>query len=622
MSKLVPIRGTENSQRRGDVVFIHGLNGDARTTWHPEGQPKDFWPDWIGADIANIGVWSIGYEVNSFGWAGSTMPLADRAVNALFLLDTDGIGTERPVVFITHSLGGLLVKEMLRKATDNSVPEGRQLAERTRGVIFLSTPHTGSDLASFVDFMKFLLPTESVKELKPNEPRLRELNTWYRNNVNKLGIKTQVYCERKPTTAGKGFFKRFGKVVVDANSADPGLEGVTATPLDEDHLSISCPKRESAQYRGISKFVQACFVTPENQPPVRPINLALEKPIELETPGGKMPLESPFYIKREPSESLSFQEVKKDAGLVRIRAPRQMGKTSLLARINDHAHQQGYSIVSLSFQELEEELFADLAKFLQTFCVLVGDALNIPAQKIRTYWAENDISPKRTCGNCFRDCILAAVPEVLVLGLDEIDVLFPHTAVAREFFQMLRAWNEKGKDDPNWAKLRLILVHSTELYAAIMDVNSSPFNIGLQVELKDFEEKEVAELAIRHKLPLEKNEVQKLMAMIGGRPYLVRLALWHLAQGELTLDQLLSNAPTDAGIYSEHLGRLLGILERYAPLKEAFIAVLRTEQPISLEQALSFKLNGLGLIIKDGNLVSLRYPQLYRPYFCNQFGLS
>jgi hypothetical protein len=334
-----------------------------------------------------------------------------------------------------------------------------------------------------------------------------------------------------------------------------------------------------------------------------------------------MPLESPFYIKREPFESGCFQEVKKGAGLIRIRAPRQMGKTSLLARINDHARQQGYTIVSLSFQELEEELFTNLAEFLQRFCILVGDGLNIPAQKIRTYWKENDIGPKKTCGNCFRDCIFTAVPEVLVLGLDEIDVLFSHAEVAKDFFQMLRAWNERGKDNKNWAKLRLILVHSTELYAAIMDANSSPFNIGLSVELEDFEEKEIVELVMRHRLVLKEDEVQGLMAMIGGRPYLVRLALWHLAKGGLSLDKLLSDAPTDAGIYSEHLGRLVGILEKYTPLKEAFIAVLLSEQPISLEQTLSFKLNGLGLITKDGNLVSLRYPRLYRSYFCNRFGL-
>lgn len=94
MSELIPILGTRAPDRRGDVVFIHGLNGDPRATWQPEEQPDRFWPNWLGEDIASIGVWSLGYSVSSFGWKGSTMPLADRAVNALVLLETNSIGTE------------------------------------------------------------------------------------------------------------------------------------------------------------------------------------------------------------------------------------------------------------------------------------------------------------------------------------------------------------------------------------------------------------------------------------------------------------------------------------------------------------------------------------------------
>jgi tetratricopeptide (TPR) repeat protein len=260
MSNLEKICGAENPNRRGDVVFVHGLDGDARDTWQPDGQTDQFWPDWIGEDLPDVGVWSVGYPANAFAWQGSTMPLADRAVNILVSLHTNDIGTNRPVVFITHSMGGLLVKEMLRKATDGSVPEGEGLALNTRGVVFLSTPHSGSDLANFVNFLKVLLPSDSVRELQPNEPRLRELNTWYRNNVGKLGIETQVYRESRPTKAGEGWLKkRFEAIVVDANSSDPGIPGVTAVPMDDDHITISRPKHTSDFYKRIKKFVVDCL---------------------------------------------------------------------------------------------------------------------------------------------------------------------------------------------------------------------------------------------------------------------------------------------------------------------------------------------------------------------------
>jgi TIR domain/Putative serine esterase (DUF676) len=260
MSELVPICGTSNPSRRGDVVFVHGLNGDARATWQPYGKPGRFWPSWLCEDMWDIGVWSVEYEANSFAWNGSTMALADRAINVLYLMDTRKVGKDKPVVFIAHSLGGLLVKEILRKATDNSVPEGNQLANHTRGVVFLSTPHSGSGLAKLVDFLKVLLPTESIRELKRDDPRLQELNTWYRNNIGSLKIETQVYCERKPTKAGHGLITgRLETIVVDANSSNPGIAGVTAVPMDDDHISISQPERHSELYLSIKMFVDNCL---------------------------------------------------------------------------------------------------------------------------------------------------------------------------------------------------------------------------------------------------------------------------------------------------------------------------------------------------------------------------
>jgi pimeloyl-ACP methyl ester carboxylesterase len=260
VSELIQVGGTRDTNRRGDVVFVHGLNGDAYATWQPDGQPERFWPNWLCEDLPGVGVWSVGYSVNSFGWSGSTMPLTDRATNTLVLLKTEGIGIKKPVIFITHSLGGLLVKEMLRRATDGSVSEAKILAEYVCGVVFLSTPHSGSNLANFVNYLKFLLPTISVRELTTQEPRLRELNTWYRNNAQQLGIETQVYCERRSTPSGKGWFSKFIRtIVVDAASADPGISGVTAVPIDDDHISISRPERESLLYKRIRQFVAECI---------------------------------------------------------------------------------------------------------------------------------------------------------------------------------------------------------------------------------------------------------------------------------------------------------------------------------------------------------------------------
>ncbi len=245
---LLKVGGAGQGPSGVDVIFVHGLDGDARSTWHKKDNPALFWPAWLAEDVPGVTVWSLGYEVSSSAWRGSSMPLSDRATNALATLETQGLG-DRPIVFVCHSLGGLLVKQMLRHALDFGVTPWRSIAERTTGIIFLSTPHSGSDISNWMKHIGALLRlTVSVDELKAHDPRLRELNTWFRNSRLAPSMRIQVYCEKLPVSAGI--------LVVNESSADPGLQGVVPIPVDEDHVSICKPEnREKLVYSRVKRFV-------------------------------------------------------------------------------------------------------------------------------------------------------------------------------------------------------------------------------------------------------------------------------------------------------------------------------------------------------------------------------
>jgi hypothetical protein len=253
---LTKISQCENSSRRGDIVFVHGLGGNALSTWHPDkrSDDRDSWLFWLGQDLPDVGIWSLGYEAEPFAWKGTAMPLADRATNTLAVLDADGVG-ERPLIFIAHSLGGLLVKQMLRHASDFGDSRWKQALGNTRGIIFLSTPHSGANLANWVKHIGGLLRTTvSVDELEAHHSRLRELNLWYRNNEYLSKIPMQVYCEKNKTK---------GILVVDETSADPGIKGVVPIPEDENHLSICCPRsRDSLLYKRTIRFIHECLTLP------------------------------------------------------------------------------------------------------------------------------------------------------------------------------------------------------------------------------------------------------------------------------------------------------------------------------------------------------------------------
>ena len=67
-TRLIPIFGTEKDSRIADIVFVHGLGGDPLSTWHAQGKKEKInsWMTWLGEDLKEVGVWSIGYEVEPF----------------------------------------------------------------------------------------------------------------------------------------------------------------------------------------------------------------------------------------------------------------------------------------------------------------------------------------------------------------------------------------------------------------------------------------------------------------------------------------------------------------------------------------------------------------------------
>lgn len=273
LNDLFPISGCDDLQRIGDVIFVHGLMGHYRDTWHPKGKVKgndnDFWPAWLGRDLPNVGIWSLGYEVEPFAWKGNTMPLVDRATNCLALLDTYDIG-DRPLIFITHSMGGLLVKQMLRHANDFGTPRWKAIVRQTKGIVFLSTPHSGADLANWIKYIGGLLRTTvSVDELKAHDSRLRELNLLYRNHEHLSQIPMEVYCEKYQTNQ---------ILVVNETSADPGIRGVIPIPMDENHVSICRPESNKKPiYSRVKRFIRDNLNTPLQPIQLQPKSNELEK---------------------------------------------------------------------------------------------------------------------------------------------------------------------------------------------------------------------------------------------------------------------------------------------------------------------------------------------------------
>lgn len=334
----------------------------------------------------------------------------------------------------------------------------------------------------------------------------------------------------------------------------------------------------------------------------------------LEFPDGPVPPNSAFYVRLLPGEQRYYQAIQRPGTLLRIKGAWRMGKSSLVNQLMASAQEQGYQTVSLNFQQLERSQLSDLNRLLRWFCTVLSTKLNLPAA-LDNYW--NEDMGLKSSATAYLEChVLKQIEQPLVLALDDVSELFPYREVSREFFTMLRTWYEYTKSNANWSKLRLILSQSSETYIKL-DTNQSPFNVGVRLELKGLTVAKVQDLLGRYPLNLSDAQLEQLMQLVGGHPYLIRLAFYHLARQDLTFDELLATAATHEGAFAHHLQHYLWVLQEQPELAEAIQQVLAAPEPVTLPQVLGFKLQSMGLVTLVQDTAQMGC-LLYQDYFMQQ----
>ncbi|WP_445245420.1 AAA-like domain-containing protein [Microcoleus sp. OTE_8_concoct_300] len=203
------------------------------------------------------------------------------------------------------------------------------------------------------------------------------------------------------------------------------------------------------------------------------------------------------------------------------------------------------------------------------------------------------------------------------LALDDIDRLFLYPNQAIDFCGVLRTSHEEAKKNREiWRKLRLVVIQSTKLYIPL-SANKSPFNLGL----RPFNSHQVQDWAKRQGQDWSGEDAQQLTGFVNGNPYLVRLAIYHIGRGDVTLDQVLQNSPISAGIYGDRLKRQLWNLQQQPELLAAFVGVVKSNTPVELDLVEVFKLESMGLVNLQANLATVSC-ELYRQYFGDRFSSS
>ncbi|XP_027940406.1 uncharacterized protein LOC114194412 isoform X3 [Vigna unguiculata] len=256
-----------------DIVFVHGLRGGPYKTWRiaeeksstashlvekvdeEAGKLGTFWPgEWLSSDFPEARLFTLKYKTNLTQWSGASLPLQEVSSMLLEKLVAAGIG-DRPVVFVTHSLGGLVVKQILHKAKEERL---NNFVKNTMGIVFYSCPHFGSKLADMPWRMGFVLrPAPTIGELRSGSQKLIELNDYIRHLHKKGLVDVLSFCETKVTPIVEAYGGwAFRTEIVPIESAYPGF-GDLVVLESTDHINSCKPvSRSDPSYTETLKFLQ------------------------------------------------------------------------------------------------------------------------------------------------------------------------------------------------------------------------------------------------------------------------------------------------------------------------------------------------------------------------------
>ncbi|KAF8865938.1 hypothetical protein BDZ45DRAFT_379368 [Acephala macrosclerotiorum] len=227
-----------------DIVLVHGIDGHYRDTWKAD--DETIWPiHLLPKKMRAVRIMSFGYR----GTYNDTTSLAtnyDHGLNLFNLLRDEREATYeegRPIIFIGHSLGGIIIKQMLLVTNDysQSRPEARKIFESTYGVIFFSTPHNGIDAKTWEQFVQLV-----VKNSKPDEPKdapfPSKIIDAIRHNSNELVQLSQSF-RLLQDIAYVSFWEQFetpklGAQLVTKQSATMGLDHEEIRMLPKSHFDI------------------------------------------------------------------------------------------------------------------------------------------------------------------------------------------------------------------------------------------------------------------------------------------------------------------------------------------------------------------------------------------------
>ncbi|KAF9775442.1 hypothetical protein IL306_006450, partial [Fusarium sp. DS 682] len=215
-----------------------------------------FWPyAFLREDLPSARIFTYGYNadvVAGLFQASNQNSIFEHTKTMAARLDRELEETDAPLIFVVHSLGGIIVKD--------AIGQSEMLRQRTKLVVFFGTPHRGSPqvswgkLASNFATYFLLLDTNSniVVDLDQNSQTLERIHTRFIDIVLKNNIMIHSFQESREIVSLRG-------KVVEGDSSYLGIgDRETVETIDADHRTMTkFHKRSDEGYRAVSGVLKS-----------------------------------------------------------------------------------------------------------------------------------------------------------------------------------------------------------------------------------------------------------------------------------------------------------------------------------------------------------------------------
>jgi Cdc6-like AAA superfamily ATPase len=428
----------------------------------------------------------------------------------------------------------------------------------------------------------------------------------------------------------------FGGTIAVSQDTDPHKNG-PAIQLDFDkHSSGSLhglsggPVTDEAIQRVLGHFIvripdeggAAQFAKIWAYPSKQTLALCQSAGIQVDTPPSHLEEREPPYSYdenfqvRKQEEAQALRLLQEPGPPVFLVGPTGCGKTLLwTAIIKQLRDKNQVKVAHASMGQFDEIERAQLGSFLKAWAMTMAQQLSVEHSLVESVW-NRPHGAKSKLNVVMVDLFLSKIPDKgrLVLALEQLDDLWPRP-FADDFFQLLKSWADaSAMNEQPWGKLRMLFSSSISPTYLVRGKGTSLY--PRPVDLCDLDSRQCAEMVSYYCLHSMAPIIEQLIERIGGNPYLLMLAMHHLAAGRVTAEQLL----TDEGV-NVAFGRHLLDLQQWLELNQTSLIGLQdilAGAGSSVSQEVIVGLMMRGLVISDAQGHRVRYG-LYQRYFSGYF---